>query len=104
MAPYPRYQVAGVVHEESLVIRIRAVGWIGKPEILPDNDAIFVASLVEFIISGLAHPIAYHIEVHLLMQSKSLVVVLCPETEIILAETPVTSLRGQSVAIDINLK
>ena len=93
--------VFGICDEHILIVRIRTVGRIGQPEVLPYKDTVFVACVVELFVTRLAHPVAYHIEIHLLMIRDRLVVFIGTIAEEIFAEAPVAALREEAVAVDI---
>ena len=57
-------EVARVAEKHRIVFRHGAVPGVRKPEVLPDDDAVAVAGLVEGIIADLADPVAHHDEVH----------------------------------------
>ena len=97
---YLAHIVLRIVHEEFLVVRIGIVGRIGKPEILPDHDAVAVAGLVEFFVGSLPDPVAYHGEIHLLMISYGDVVVACGVTQVEFAEAPVSAQPGNAGAVN----
>ena len=104
MAPDSLDIVLCIVHEHRLVIRVRAVPRIGKPEVLPDHQAVTVAGFVKLLVADLAHPVAYHIAMHVLMVCYRNVVFALPVSQIALGEAPVASKRVNPDTIDHNLR
>ena len=92
--------IVRIVHEEFFVIRIRAVGRIGQPEILPDHDAVTVAGLIEFLIAGLPDPVAYHVEIEEFMIPHDYIIIARSKAQIQFAEAPVAAESGHSPAVD----
>ena len=63
-----------------------------------------VAGFVKLLVADLAHPVAYHIAMHVLMVSYRNVVFARPVSEIALGEAPVAAERVNPDAIDHNLR
>ena len=63
VVPDAQHRILHVAQEEIPVVRVRAVGRVREPEVLPDDDAVPVAGLVELVIGGLADPVADHGEI-----------------------------------------
>jgi len=59
VVPYPTDHIFSIIHKQFRIIGIRTVGRIGQPEILPNHYPVTVASLIKFIIAGLAYMLFY---------------------------------------------
>ena len=92
--------IPGIVKEHLIVIRIRTVSRIRKPEVLPNHDSILVAGIVELLIACLANPVTDHIQVHIPVHTRRGVIFLSTVAEIIFTEAPVAALREEAAAVD----
>ena len=101
MLSHAQRVVACVGEEHVLVLGVGSVTWVGEPEVLPHHDAVFVACVVELFVAGHAHPVSYHVEVHVAMVAHSNVVFACAVEQILLAESPVAAQRYEASAVDI---
>ena len=93
-------QVLCVVHEHLLIGRVRSVGGIGQPEILPDQNAVAVGGFIEFFVADHADPVSHQIEVFVAVQLHGTLIVGCAIPEIAFTEPPVSTTAHQSAAID----
>ena len=96
--------VFGIGHEETVVIRVGAVPGVGEPEVLPEQQTMAVAGFIEFAVAGLSYPVAYHIEVHLLVIPHRTVVLSASVAEVGLGETPVAAQRNHTAVVDKELQ
>ncbi len=83
--------VAHVGHVGVEVFGVGAVGGIGLEELVPEQDAVLVAELVEVLAGGLADPVADEVEVGELMQMDLGVEALAGNALEHLVETPVAA-------------
>ena len=104
MAAYPRHPVAGICKEHRFVVRIRSVGRIGQPEILPDHYAVAVAGIVESLVRSLSDPVADHIEILQPVIADSDVVLFRAVVQVLLGEAPVSAHRVHPHSIDVQVK
>ena len=56
-----------IAQEQHIVVRIRSVGRVSQPEVLPYHDTMLIASLVESLVANLSYPVTNHGAVHLLV-------------------------------------
>ena len=96
--------IPGIVKEHLIVVRIRTVGRIRKPEVLPDHDSVLVTSLVELLVARLADPVTDHIQIHVSVHADSGVIFIGSVAEIIFTEPPVPAFREEAAAIDEHFK
>ena len=94
--------VACVGKEHVLILRVWSVAGVGEPEVLPHHDAIFVASLVELLVAGHAHPVANHVEVHVAVVTHGDVILAASVEQVLLAEAPVAAERNEAFAVDVH--
>ena len=99
MLPDSLHHVPGICQEHPVVVWIWAVGWIRQPEILPYDYAILIAGIVEFHVACLPYPVADHIEIHFFVQRERSVIFLCPKPQVKLAESPISALRREAMAV-----
>ena len=104
MAPVLPEIVFSICKEHMGIIWIGTVSRIRKPEVLPDHYAMTVTSLIEFLISSLAYPVAHDREIHVCMIGNSYVVFASSIVEIVFTESPVASASDESTTVDINMK
>ena len=100
MAAHTACEITGIAHEHHLVVGIRSVGRVGKPEVLPHHDAILVASVIKLLVAGHSHPVANHIEVHVAVQAHGNVVFPLAIVEVRLRESPVSAERHDASPVD----
>ena len=91
MASDTPHVVFGIAQEEHVVVRVRTVGRVGKPEVLPYHDTVSVARLVESLVAHLSYPVANHVEVHVAMIPHGDVVLTGAVEQVMLVESPVSS-------------
>ena len=96
--------IPGIVKEHLIVIRIRAIGRIGKPEVLPYHDSVLVTGIIELLVTSLADPVTDHIQIHVPMHTCSGVIFISTVAEVIFTKTPVAALREEAAAVDKHLK
>ena len=96
--------VAGYGGEEPRVGGVRPVDGIGQPEVLPYHDAQAVGRVVEGACSGLAHPVAYHIEAHVAVVGYGVGVFPAAVGERGLAEAPAAAARGDAHTVAVELE
>ncbi len=97
-------KVARVLHEHSLVVGVGPVPWVGEPEVLPYHDAVFVASVVEFLVANLPHPVADNVEVHVAVVAHGGVVLASAIAQVSLGEPPVAAQWVHALAVDEELQ
>jgi len=85
--------VLRVAQEQIVVIRVRTVPGIRKPEILPYDDAVPVAGFIKSGVPDLPHPVADHIEVHFAVVAQGSVIFARAVAQHRFAESPVASPR-----------
>ena len=83
--------VACIVKEHLFVKRVGAVAGVGQPEVLPNHDAILVASLIKLFVASHAHPVTYHVKVHVAVILHGNVILATTIQEVLLAEAPVSA-------------
>ena len=104
MTTHTAQVVAGIVEEHHIVVGVRTIGGIGEPKVLPDHDAMTIASLVERFVAYLSHPVAYHREVHVAMIPHGNVIFARTIEQIVFVEAPVASQRNETTTIDKDLQ
>ena len=104
MPPYTGDPILGIRKEHALIVRIRAVGGVRQPEVLPNHHPVAVAAIVELFVADLPYPVPYHVEMHLAVVVKSYVVIPGSEHQVLLGEAPVTTLRDKPAAINIQFQ
>ena len=96
--------IPGIVKEHHVIVGIRAVRRIGKPEILPDYNSVLVARIVELLVAGLPDPVADHVQIHFLVKTDRSVIFIGAVAEIVFAESPVATFREEAAAVDEQLE
>ena len=104
MLPDFQHHVAGVLHEEFVVVRVGAVGRISQPEVLENHHTIAVASLVELAVANLSHPVADAVQMHVAMIAHGCVIFAATIAEVVLRESPVAAHWHEAHTIDKNLQ
>ncbi len=89
-----------VCDEHFRIIRVRTVGRICQPEILPNHYSVFVARVIEFLIANHADPIAHHREVHVCVVSDCDVIFTCTVIQVGFAEAPVSATPDEAFPVD----
>ena len=46
MATHTAHEILGIGNEHSLIVGVRAIHRVSQPEVLPDHDAVLVASFI----------------------------------------------------------
>ena len=88
---------------EFVVVSYVIIGHI-KPEIIPYHDTVAVTVVVELIVRNAACPEAYHVVVHLFMQSYLWLVLLSMAAEQIFRHTPVATFCEDALPVDHELQ
>ena len=100
MFPHTEDHILRIFHKEFLVVGIRPVGRVRQPEVLPDEDAVAVGGLVEFFVADHAYPVADEVKVLVAMELHSGLIISGMESEITLAESPVSAAAHEAAAVD----
>ena len=100
MAANPFYIIFRIGDKHFRIIRIRSVGRVSQPEVLPDHDTVAVASLIQLLVADHADPVTHHREVHIRMQSHSNVIFAGAIVQVRLTEAPVTATSDKAATVD----
>ena len=96
--------IFSICKEHPVVIRIRTICRICKPEVLPYHDTVTVASLVKLNIASLAHPVTHDCEIHVSMVVYGNIIFTTAIVQVVLAESPVASASDESSTVDIKVE
>ena len=97
-----QHKVTGVIHKHGVIIRVGTISRIGQPKVLPHHNTIAVTGFKEFLVAGHAHPVAYHVVVHLLVMAHGSVKLSTSIVQVVLAECPVTAKGNQPAVVNID--
>ena len=99
-----KHVVAGIFQEHRVVVGIRSIDGVGEPEILPNHDAVAVASLVKFAVARLSDPISDAIQVHFAMVAHRRVVFATAIAKVVLRKAPVAAEWHESLSVHEDLQ
>ena len=86
-------------------IHIRGQAAAGiEPELVPNHQAIAVAGIIKSLVGGHAHPIADHVEVHLLVETELRVIVLPVAAQHEFGHAPAAPLGKDTNAVDMEVQ